>query len=210
MFPAQAPTRSPPPPPRSRLYLPGRARAAREPEYRGLLMFPDWPAQPANIPRARYPCSRAAVEEASAPARAAGAAVNPWRRNGRRPLRRILPAGRSIRPRGAPLPEAPSQPARRRALGFRVTRDAAGSLGLGPAVQTPCPVCSRRRKRRRARQGAREGSGGARGVSLLLGCSSELRAPGKPLWCRLAGPPGPSCGGQGRASVRFPGRAPRR
>lgn len=50
---------SPQPPPSSRLYLPRRARAAREQEYRGLLMFLDCPAQPANILRARYPRSRA-------------------------------------------------------------------------------------------------------------------------------------------------------
>ncbi|XP_029327631.1 uncharacterized protein LOC115029850 [Mus caroli] len=77
MFSAQAPTRSPGPPESSRLYLPRLMRAAQEQEYRSLLMFPDCPAQPANIPRVRYPCSRAAREEAIAPVGRRGAAVNP-------------------------------------------------------------------------------------------------------------------------------------
>ncbi|MEJ1284324.1 hypothetical protein NN561_015309 [Cricetulus griseus] len=104
MFSAQAPTRSPPPPPSSRLYLPRRARAARDPEYRGLLMFPDCLAQPANISWARYPCSRATGEEAIAPAGPQEPQLTP---------RRGAAAGRAPSPRqqhspsGAPLLSLP-------------------------------------------------------------------------------------------------------
>lgn len=156
MFSAQATRSSPPPPPSSRLYLPRRARAARDPEYRGLLMFPDCLAQPANISWARYPCSRAVGEEAIAPAGPQELQLTPRGEaaagRARAPGSSILLAGRRFR---CSRLAAPSK------AGFFLRAQGSNPSSRPKprapevAVQIPCLSCSQCRKCHFVWQGAR-------------------------------------------------------
>lgn len=69
-------------------------------------MFPDCLAQPANIPRARYPCSWAAVKEAIAPAGQRELQLTP---SGEAAARRARSLRRQHPPSRAPLRDALSQ-----------------------------------------------------------------------------------------------------